>query len=273
MKFMRHPMKFTLLVSTLLAIVFLEPAFAREMTKVGKMKMEKVEIVTKLGGQVPLDIPFLDESGKEVPIGSFLNRPTLLTLIYLTCQHTCPMLLNGVASLLGESKLLPGKDYDVITVSFDETDTPDLAAKKKGNYLKAVGKPFPPDAWHFLTGSAKSIAALTESVGFHFKRDRGGFTHPVSLIVLSREGKVVRYLDGVRFLPFDLEMAVTEATGGRTGSVVRRAMLYCFSYDPAGKRYVLDILKVVGIVTVIVAIAMISFLTITSRKYRNKRGG
>ncbi len=161
-------MKFTLLVSAILAIVFLHPVFAKEMSKMGKMKMEKMEIVMKLGGQVPLDIPLLDESGKEVPIGSFLKRPTLLTLIYLMCQHTCPMLLNGVASLLGESKLLPGKDYDEVTVSLDETDTPALALKKRINYLKAVGKPFPSDSrgpakWEDILDEMAPKAGLTES--------------------------------------------------------------------------------------------------------------
>ncbi len=271
MEYMYLPVRMAFVVSAAVVLFCLPPAHAKKTAPMGEMKMEKVEIDAKLGGQVPLETPFFDESGEQVTLGSLLKKPTLLTLVYLTCQHACPRLLNGVASLIGESTLIPGKDYEVVTVSFDETDTPDLAAKKKGNYVKAVGKPFPPGAWHFLTGNRESIAALTGAVGFHFKREREGFTHPVSLIVLSKEGKIIRYLDGIDFLPFDLEMAVTEATEGRIGSVVRRAILYCFSYDPKGKKYVFDILKVVGIVSVMVAIGMIAFLVITGRKYRKGR--
>jgi len=271
MEYMYPPMRMTFVVFVAAMLFCLSPALGKETAHMSGMKMEKVAIDAKLGGQVPLEATFFDESGREVTVGSLLKKPTLLTFVYLKCQHACPRLLNGVAGLIGESKLVPGKDYEVVTVSFDDTDTPKLAEKKKGNYVKAVGKPFPPGAWHFLTGNRESIAALTGAVGFHFKREKEGFTHPVTLVVLSRKGKVIRYLDGIDFLPFDLEMAVTEASEGRIGSVVRRAVLYCFSYDPKGKKYVFDILKVVGIVSVMVALGMIAFLVITGRKYRKGR--
>lgn len=231
----------------------------------------KVAIFEKLGDHVFLGLEFVSDEGKKVVLQDLVDKPTLISLVYFSCRHACPMLLNGVAEVLGKTDLTAGKDFNLISVSFDENDTAELAAETKRNYIQAIGKPFPADEWRFLTGTKENIAKLTEAVGFSFKREANGmFTHPVTLIVLSKEGKVTRYLSGTTFLPFDLKMAVTEASEGRVGSVVKRAFLYCFSYDPASQRYVFNMLKVFGTVTLIFVGSFIAYLIVTGRKYRNE---
>jgi protein SCO1/2 len=255
---------------TLLIIASGNAVFSADMST-GRVSTEKVAILERLGEHVPLGVEFVDEEGKNVVLRDLVDKPTVLSLVYLSCRHACPMLLNGFAEVLGKTDLKAGKDFNVITVSFDENDTFEVAAEKKGNYIAAIGKPFPEKEWKFLTGTKENIEKLTQSVGFSFKREENGmFTHPVTLTILSSEGKVIRYLSGTTFLPFDLKMAVTEATEGRVGSVVRRAILYCFSYDPGGRRYVFNILRVVGIVTILVAASFVTFLIVTGKKERNK---
>jgi protein SCO1/2 len=194
----------------------------------------------------------------------------IIAPVYLGCTHTCPLLLSGLAQALGKLDLItPGKDFTVITLSFDDKDTPQIAHDKKRNYIKAVGKPFPEDAWMFLTGDAANIRKFTDSIGFKFQKDgEHDFSHPVTLVVVSPQGKIVRYLDGVSFLPFDITMAVNEATKGTVSSTGHRVLMYCFSYDPLKKSYVFNILKVVGTVVVVFAASFFAYLMLTTKKKR-----
>jgi protein SCO1/2 len=146
--------------------------------------------------------------------------------------------------------LKPGQDYQVLAVSFDERDTPATATKRKGDFLNAGSLSgsggFPPQAWRFLTGDEANIRRLMDSVGFGYQRAGDAFKHSVVLVALSPSGKVTRYLYGIKPLPFDLAMAATEAAGGRTGLSIQRAVAMCYTYDPEGRRYVFDIMKVTG---------------------------
>ncbi|HBH60650.1 MAG TPA: SCO family protein [Nitrospiraceae bacterium] len=225
----------------------------------------------KLGQYVPLDLAFTDEEGKSVLLKELVSRPTVVSLIYYTCSGACPALLSGLSEALDALELTPGKEFTVLTVSFDETDTPSTAAETKRNYLSGMHTQFPESEWKFLTGSSENIRKLTDSVGFRFARVRNGFLHPVSLIVLSPEGKVIRYLYGTSFLPRDLSMAVYEASQGRPGRTVGKLLLYCFSYDPQGKKYVFNILKVVGTVTILFVILFVVYLNISNKAYQKKR--
>jgi protein SCO1/2 len=163
----------------------------------------------------------------------------------------------------------PGRDFKVITLSFDDRDTPAIASDKKRNYLKAIGKPFPAEDWTFLTGDVAAVKNFTDSIGFKFQRDsEHDFSHPVTLVVIAPGGKIVRYLEGTRFLPFDVTMAVNEAAEGRVGSTGRRVLMYCFSYDPLKKSYVFNILKVVGTVVVLFVGSFFAYLMITTKKKR-----
>ena len=221
----------------------------------------------RLGQIIPADITLFDENGNRVNLKELASKPTIIAPVYLHCTHTCPMLLNGLADALGKMELVqPGADYRVITLSFDEQEKPAFALEKKQNYLAAVRRPFPADAWTFLTGDNANIRKFTDAVGFKYQRDGEDFSHPIALIVLAPGGKVVRYLEGVTFLPFQVTMAITEAAQGKVGTAAGRALTYCFSYDPLKKSYVFNILKVVGTVMLITLVSFFIYLMATGKK-------
>ncbi|MBI5740303.1 MAG: SCO family protein [Nitrospirae bacterium] len=228
----------------------------------------EITVDEQLGSNIPLDITFHNEKGDAVFLGELIDRPVVIAPVYLSCNHTCPLLLIGLADVIGKSNLKPGTDYKVLSISFDETDTPRLASEKKPAYLKATNIPFPEDAWSFLTGDAESINKFTGAAGFHFKKEHAGFSHPVTLIFMSRDGKIVRYLSGVTFLPFEFEMAVTEASKGRVVSLAKKALLYCMSYDSQGKRYVFNTLKVVATLIIVTLASFFIYLVVTGRNSR-----
>jgi protein SCO1 len=227
-----------------------------------------IGIDEKLGQYLPADVSFVNENGKRIFLKDLIDKPTIIAPVYLDCTHECPMLMSGLAEVLGKIELVkPGKDYQVISLSFDENDTPAIARAKKINYIKAVGSPFPEDAWKFLTGDGVNIHKFTDSIGFKFQRDgEHNFSHPVTLVVIASDGKIVRYIEGTTFLPFEVTMALNEASEGRIGSTTRKVLLYCFSYDPLKKSYVFNILKVTGIAMVLFVGSFFAYLMITSRK-------
>jgi len=231
---------------------------------------QEIGIEEKLGQTIPLDLFFYDEEGKMVKLNELITRPTIVALIFFSCRATCPMLLGGVANVLGKLQLKPGVDYSTLTISFDHTDTPEIASQAKVNYIEAIGKPYPKKAWRFLTGNKENIKRFTDSLGFRFKKERGAFSHIVALIILSPKGKIVRYLYGTSFLAFDLAMSITEASEEREGISVKKVLLYCFSYNPEEKRYVFNVLKVVGTATLIFVVALFVYLTISSKRARKR---
>jgi len=255
--------KITLLLLVLLSIA--GAAFGHESTA------SKADIVLteKLGQYIPANALFVDENGKRVNLKNFIDKPTIIAPVYFSCTHECPMLLSGLARTLGKLELVrPGKDYQVLAISFDENDTPAVARDKKRNYIAAIGKPFPEDAWKFLTGDAVDIKKFTDSIGFQFQRDGDhDFSHPVTLVVVAPGGKIVRYLEGITFLPFEMTMALNEAAQGRIGTT-RQVLMYCFSYDPLKKSYVFNILKVTGTVMVLFVGAFLIYLLKTTKKHR-----
>jgi len=231
-----------------------------------------ISLEDKLGQYISLDAAFLDEGGRKIDLKSIIDKPTIIAPVYLGCMHECPLLLTGLARVLGKLELVqPGKDFQVITLSFDEHDTPAIARDKKPNYLTAIGKPFPADSWKFLTGDAGNIRKFTDSIGFRFQRDsEHDFSHPITLVVVAPGGKIVRYLEGVSFLPFEVTMALTEAAQGRVGSPTRKALMYCFSYDPHKKTYVFNVLKVTGTAMVLFVGSFFAYLMLSTRKKDKK---
>lgn len=213
-----------------------------------------VGIDEKLGDIVPLDVMLVDEQGERVPLRKLLDKPTVLTLNYFRCSGLCTPLLNGVAEMLSRTDQTPGKDFQVLTVSFDPRDTAELAGLKKANYVKQLGPAFPGDAWRFMTGDPDSTKRLADSVGFHFAKHGDDYVHAGAVIVLARSGKITRYLYGVTFLPFDVKMAVLEANQGRTGPTISRFLKFCYSYDPSGRRYYLDVTRVAAGFTIALAV-------------------
>ena len=253
-----------LLLLTLLLVPI--PSFGHETTAV----KADIALEEKLGQYIPANAVFIDENNKRLSLKEALTKPVIIAPVYLGCTHTCPLLLSGLAQALGRLDMItPGKDFTVITLSFDDKDTPQIAHDKKRNYIKAIGKPFPEDAWRFLTSDAANIRKFTDSIGFKFQKDGDhDFSHPVTLVVVSPQGKIVRYLDGVSFLPFDITMAVNEAAKGTVSSTGHRVLVYCFSYDPLKKSYVFNILKVVGTIVVVFVASFFAYLMLTTKKKR-----
>lgn len=229
------------------------------------VKPYDIGIEEKLGEYVPLDLSFYDETNKPVRLKQLINAPTIISLVYFHCANICNPLLSGVAAVLNKLSLQPGKDYSLLTISFDDKDTPATALQKKKNYLNLIKKPFPEETWKFLTGDNVNINKLTHAVGFKFKREGKDFLHPVSLIVLSADGKIIRYLYGITFLPFDLKMAILEASEGRIGPTISKALLFCFSYDPKGRKYLLNTMRIAGSVVLLFAMSFFVYLTIKSK--------
>lgn len=225
-----------------------------------------IGIVERLGQNISLDLIFFDEDGKTVPLRPLIHTPTFLVPVYYSCPDICNYLLYHLAQTLQPLSAEPGKEFKILAISFDETEKAGLANEKKEFYLKMIDRPFPKEAWRFLTGDKENIKRLMDSIGFHFKREGKTFQHPVALIVLSPDGKITRYIYGMDFLPFDLKMAILEASQGRIGPTINKVLRFCFSYDPKGRRYVFNTLKVTGVVTLVCAFAFIFFLVFRSRK-------
>lgn len=228
----------------------------------------RVGLEEKLGTVIPLDVPFKDENGRTVRLRELVDRPTIIAPVYYKCPNVCNFLQGGLAQALPEVSLKPGEKYRVLSVSFDETETPELARGSKRNYLAAARGKIPPDAWRFLTGEREDILTLTDALGYRFQRQGVDFLHPVAIAVVSPEGKIVRYLYGTRFLPMDLTLSLVEASEGKVGATVKRVLGFCFSYDPQGKRYVFNILRVSAVVVLATAGAFIAFLLLAGRKRR-----
>jgi len=227
-----------------------------------------VGIDEKLGQTIPLDLTFYDENGQEVSLEQLIHTPTILAPVYLSCPDVCSLLLYNLARVLNQLPSEPGKEYLILAISFDEMEKPPLAYAKKKMYLKMIEKPFLEEAWKFLTGEQENIRKLTEAIGFHFRREGKNFLHPVSLVILSSDGKITRYIYGTDLLPFDLKMALLEASEGRVGPTISKVLRFCFSYDPKGRKYVFNTLKVTGIVTLLFALLFILFLVFKGKRQK-----
>jgi protein SCO1/2 len=225
-----------------------------------------IGIDEKLGQVIPLHLTFYDENGHPVSLKQLIHRPTILAPVYYSCPNVCSFLLFNLTGVINKMPSEAGKEYQVLTFSFDETEKPTLALEKKRMYLKMIEKSFPEEAWRFLTGDKETIHKLTDAIGFHFKRQGQDFLHPVSLVILSPEGKITRYIYGTEFLPFELKMALLEASEGRVGPTLSKVLRFCFSYDPQGRKYVFNTLKVTGIVTLLFALSLILFLVFKGKR-------
>jgi len=214
--------------------------------------LQGVGIDQKLDQQVPLDLTFHDETGRAVPLSSYFHgKPVLLALVYYRCPMLCTQILSGVASALKAVSFNPGQDFEVVSVSFDPKDTPELAAAKKQNYVKRYGRPGTTNGWHFLTGDQPNIQALTAAVGFRYRYDAADdqFAHASAIMLLTPEGKLSRYFYGVEYAPRDLRLGLVEASENKIGGPADEALLFCFHYDPKTGKYgavAVDLLQLAG---------------------------
>jgi protein SCO1 len=224
------------------------PPASASSTDANALSSQDVGVTEKLGQQAALDVLLRDEQGKPVSVRSLVNGPTILTLNYYRCGGICSPQLNGLAKAISHTNAIAGAEFRVITVSFDERDTPDIAAHKQQSYLKTVQRPIGAADWRFLTGEAVATRQLADSVGFRFKQVGSDFVHPGALMFLSPTGKITRYMYGTTYLPADLEMAVREAARGEVQPTINKWLEFCFSYDPKGRRYAFNVTRVAGIV-------------------------
>jgi protein SCO1 len=203
--------------------------------------LQGVGIDQRLNAQVPLDLTFRDEAGRDVPLSSFFRpqKPVILALVYYRCPMLCTQILNGVESSLKAVSLDPGRDFEVLSVSFDPKDTSELAASKKQMYLRRYGRPNTANGWHFLSGDEPNIKALADSVGFHYKYDpkTDQYAHASGIMILTPDGHISKYFYGVEYAARDLRLGLVEASQDKIGNPVDQILLFCYHYDPATGKY------------------------------------
>ena len=226
-----------------------------------------------LGDRIPGDLHFTAENGDTVVLRDLIDRPTLVSLVYYTCPSICRPLLDEVAVMLGKMQSIdmqPGRDYRVLTISFDDTDSPAGSTRLKDEYYRTLPDGFPRESWTFLTADSATIAAFTHAVGFGFRRADKDFAHPTTLVVLSPDGKITRYLTGSKYLPLDIKMALIEAREGKVGATIIKFYKFCFSYDPSGEKIVLNTTRIVGLSTLAGVAGIVLFVTASSRRREKK---
>lgn len=214
--------------------------------------IKRVQITQNLNQQLPLNIPFRNSTGKSVTLGNYFgSKPAILALVYYHCKMLCPEEIDGVVSALMMVKFNPGKDFNVIFVSIDPTETPKLAASEKALYLKRYGRPGTADGWHFLTGPQSSIDALAKATGFGYTRVPGPdgkmtqFAHASSVELVTPSGKIAQYYLGVEYSPREIQLGLVEASNGKIGSIVDDVLTYCYRYNPLLNRHDLLIARIV----------------------------
>jgi protein SCO1/2 len=249
-----------LAVATALCVVASAQYFTPPETKtVSPPGLEGVGIDQRLNEQVPLNLTFKDEQGKTVKLGDYFHegRPVILNLVYFQCPMLCTEVLNGLTSALKVIKFVPGKEFEVVTVSIDPRETPQLAANKKEMYLKKLGNPEAAKGWHFLTGEPTQIEALAAAVGFRYRFDAklNQFAHAAGIMLITPTGKIAQYYYGVEYSAKDMRLGIVEASQNRIGSLADQVLLYCYHYDPRTGRYgatITNIVRLGGLTTVVV---------------------
>ncbi len=234
--------------------------------------LKKVNIEQRLNNQIPLDLRFRDEAGREVALGEYFSRgkPVVLTLVYYECPMLCNQVLNGEVGAFQALAFTPGREFEVVTVSFDEREGPELAARKKETYLRRYKREGAGAGWHFLTGDKANIDALARAVGFSYVWDEQSqqFAHASALMVATPEGRLSHYLYGIDYSPKDLRLALVEASAGKIGSPVDALILYCYHYDPATGRFapVMAVLRAAGVLTVFGVVGLLLYLRRVARR-------
>jgi len=226
----------------------------------------EVGIDEKLGNTLPLDLTFQTSEGNTVALKDIINKPTLIALVYYECPGICNPMQSELAWTIDKLQLEPGKDFQVVSISFDHKETPAVAAKWKKNYLLTIKRELDPKDWIFLTGDSLNVHKLTEACGFHFKPADKQFVHAATLVTVSPQGKISRYIFGTNFNPFDVKMALLEAESGKTSPTISKVLQFCFSYDPNGRQYTLNVTRIVGSVMLVGIGIFLSVLLLKKKK-------
>jgi protein SCO1/2 len=233
--------------------------------------MQTVAFEQKMNQPLPVELEFRDESGRTVRLGDYFGRrPVVLALVYYECPMLCTFVLNGVVKSLRTLSFQPGREFDIVVVSFNPAETPALAAEKKAAYVREYGRAQTAGGWHFLTGEPPAIAALTDAVGFRYLYDEKSkqFAHASGIMVATPEGKLFRYFYGIEYPPRDLRFAVVEASSGKLGTVVDQVLLYCFHYDPETGKYGVLITRIIRLAGTATALGLGILIFILFRRER-----
>ena len=233
---------------------------------------DQVGLDQKLNNQVPLESKFKDETGKDVTLGDYFHqgRPVVLALVYYDCPMLCDQVLNGMTSALEVLRFDAGKEYDVVAVSFDPRETPELAAAKRKMFLDRYKRPGTEKGWHFLTGEKPAIDALTQAVGFRYTWDEKThqFAHASAITLLTPNGKVAQYYYGIEYSPKDMRLGMIEASNEKIGNITDQILLYCYHYDPTTGKYGATILNVVRAGAILTMALLGGFIFISVKKER-----
>jgi protein SCO1 len=213
----------------------------------------KIGIQERLGERIATTATLYDEAGLPVELSRLLDKPTIFTFVYYRCPGICTPLLTDLARTVDRMGLEAGKDYQIISVSFDPSETPDIAAAKRESYLGSLKRKIDPAGWRFLTGDSLQVRTLANSAGFYFEKQNGEWIHAGALIITSPTGVVTRYMNGTQFLPFDVKMALIDASEGRPTPTTARILKFCFSYDPEGRTYALNVTRISMVVVLFLA--------------------
>ncbi|MGE5610828.1 MAG: SCO family protein [Bacillota bacterium] len=235
---------------------------------------DRIGFDQQLGNTIPLDLPFRDEAGRTVTLRQYFgHKPVILALVYYECPMLCTMTLNG---MLGVFKVISpdiGRDFDVVTVSFNPRETSQLAAAKKDSYLKQYKRPGAADGWHFLTGDESSIHALTQACGFRYYYDTktNQYAHAAGIMVLTPQGQLSRYFYGLEYSPRDVQLGLTEASSGKVGSLADKVLLLCYHYDPSTGRYGFAVIRAIRIGGILILLSLGTFILLSLRRERRLR--
>lgn len=238
----------------------------------------EIGVVEKLGDTIPMDLTFQNENNDTVSLREIINKPTILSLVYFDCPGICSPLMSGLSDAISKMDMELGKDYKILTISFNTKDTPEKARIKKNNFVQKISKENR-EYWIYLTGNQENITTITSAVGFMYKSQGVDFAHPGVIMMLSPDGKITRYLYGkgsvtmfgnqnasMTFLPFEIKMAIIEAQKGIERPTVNKILQYCFAYDSASKGYTLQITRIVGGLIVLIAVIIFTILLIKGRR-------
>ena len=235
--------------------------------------LQQVGVTQRLNQMLPLDARFVDDTGKNVRLGDYFGkRPAILSLVYYNCPMLCSEEMDGIASALEMVRLTPGKDFEIILISIDPSETPEIAAKKKAFYLKRYGRPETANGWHYLTGKQPAIDAVCNATGFGYVRVPGPdgkldqFAHASAIEVVTTDGRLAQYYLGVEFSPKDILLGLIEASGNKIGSPVANILTYCYHYDPQTNRHSLIVARVVQLGGMMTVVSLGSFMFVMFRR-------
>jgi protein SCO1/2 len=272
----------TLLIAAGLALLLAPPASAqpsrpKSVPPPGQAASEQIPILRevgidqKLGDQVPLDLVFADENGRDVKLGElFRDRPVVLALVYYECPMLCTQVLSGLDGSLTALSFSAGREFDLVVVSFDPGETPAIAADRRRNFINRYRRVGSEGGIRFLTGRQEAIAALADAVGFRYAYDEAidQYAHPAAITILTGDGRVSRYLYGVEFAPKDLRLGLVEASEGRVGTAVDTLLLYCYHYDPESGKYGMAIMNLIRLAGALTVVGLGTFIVVSLRRDR-----